>query len=101
MVAGNNPTDLRSALNEIKALKRQLADQRRQVEFEFRLLDLVLANIFEFLRTIESKGDLAEACPLVRENVATLIETAIQKFSYRDDGFTDGENETVRNPKLI
>jgi hypothetical protein len=90
VVAGNSPTELRGALHEIEALKRQLAEQRRQVEFELRLLDLVLANIFDFLRAIESKEDLAEAYPLVRENVATLIEAAIQKFSDRDDGFTDG-----------
>jgi hypothetical protein len=89
MTAGNHPTDLRAALYEIEALKQQLAEQRRQVEFELRLLDLVLANIFDFLRTIESKEDIPEACTLVRENVATLIETAIQKFSDRDDRFTD------------
>ena len=89
MVAGNSPTDLRAALHEIEALKRQLAEQRRQVEFELRLLDLVLVNIFDFLRAIESKEDLAEAYPLVRENVAMLIETAIQKFSDPDGGFTD------------
>jgi hypothetical protein len=85
MIAGNRPTDLRAALYEIEALKQQLAEQRRQVEFELRLLDLVLANIFDFLKTIESKEDIPEACTLVRENVATLIETAIQKFSGRDD----------------
>jgi hypothetical protein len=89
MAAGNNPADPQTALHEVEALKRQLAEQRRQFEFELRLLDLVLANIFDFLRTIETKEDLAEACPLVRENVATLIETAVQKFSDRD-GFTDG-----------
>jgi hypothetical protein len=90
MVAGNDPTDPRAAFYEIEALKQQLAEQRRRVEFELRLLDLVLANIFDFLGTIESKEDIPQACALVRENVATLIETAIQKLSDRDHRFTDG-----------
>ena len=47
MVAGNSPPDLEAALHEIKALKRALAEQRRQVEFELKLLDLALANIFD------------------------------------------------------
>jgi hypothetical protein len=81
MVAGNSPPDLEAALHEIKALKRALAEQRRQVEFELKLLDLALANIFDFLKKMDSKGDIAVACALARENVAMLIETATQKFS--------------------
>jgi len=84
MVADNNPTDLQAALDEIGALRRKLAEQRRQFEFELKLLDLVLASIFEFLKTIESKDDIVEACGLVRANVATLIETAAQKFTDQD-----------------
>ena len=81
MVAGNSPPDLEAALHEIEALKRALAEQRRQVEFEFKLLDLALANIFDFLKKMDGNGGFAVACALARENVAMLIETATQKFS--------------------
>jgi hypothetical protein len=84
MVAHNSPTDLQAAPDEIEALKQELAEQRRQFEFELNLLNLVLANIFEFLKTMESKSDIVEACGLVRANVATLIENATQKFSDQD-----------------
>ena len=81
MVAGKSPTDLEAALHEVEALKRELAEQRRQVEFELKLLDLALANIFEFLKKMEGKDDIAVACALARENVAMLIETATQKLT--------------------
>jgi hypothetical protein len=81
MVAGNNSTDLQAALHEIEALKRKLAEQRRQFEFELKLLDLALANIFDFMKKMEGKDELAVACALARENVAMLIETARQKFT--------------------
>jgi len=83
MVAGNSPPDLEAALHEIEALKRALAEQRRQVEFELKLLDLALANIFDFLEEMEGKDDTAVACALARENVAMLVETAIQKLTGR------------------
>ena len=47
---------------------------------ELKLLDLALANIFDFLKKMDSKGDIAVACALARENVAMLIETATQKL---------------------
>ena len=81
MVAGNSPSALEAALHEIETLKHELADQRRQFEFELKLLDLALANIFDFLKKMDSNGDFAVACALARENVAMLIETATQKFS--------------------
>jgi hypothetical protein len=90
MAAGNKPTDPQAAFREIEALKRQLAEQRRHVEFELRLLDLSLANVFDFLGTMQSKDDIAVACVLARQNAAMLIETAIQKLSGQDDSFTDG-----------
>ena len=83
MVARKNPEYLQPA-DEIEALKRELAEQRRQFKFELKLLDLSLANIFDFLKTIESKDDIVEACALVRANVATLIESAAQKFTDKD-----------------
>jgi hypothetical protein len=84
MVARKNPADLQATPDGIEALKRELAEQRRQFQFELRLLDLSLAHIFDFLKTIESKDDIVEACMLVRANVATLIESAAQKFTDED-----------------
>jgi hypothetical protein len=72
--------DLEAALHEIETLKHELADQRRQFEFELKLLDLALANIFDFLKKMDSKGDIAVAYALARENVAMLMETAIKKM---------------------
>jgi hypothetical protein len=83
MVARKNPVYLQPA-DEIEALKRELVEQRRQFQFELKLLDLSLAHIFDFLKTIESKDDIVEACALVRANVATLIESAAQKFTNED-----------------
>src|SRR5215469_10991104 len=83
MVARKNPVYLQPA-DEIEALKRELAEQRRQFQFELKLLDLSLAHIFDFLKTIESKDDIVEACTLVRANVATLIVSAAQKFTDED-----------------
>ena len=80
MVARKNPEYLQPA-DEIGALKRELG---RQFKFELKLLDLSLAHIFDFLKTIESKDDIVEACALVRANVATLIESAAQKFTDKD-----------------
>jgi hypothetical protein len=82
VIAGNSPTDL-EATHEVEALKRKLAEQRRQVELELKLLDLALANIFDFLEEMEGKDDTAVACALARENVAMLVETAIQKLTGR------------------
>jgi hypothetical protein len=59
MVAGNGPPDLEAALHEIETLKHELAERRRQFEFELKLLDLALANIFDFLKKMDSKGDIA------------------------------------------
>lgn len=84
MVARKNPVDLQASPDEIVALKRELAELRRQFQFELKLLDLSLAHIFDFLKTIESKDDFVEACALVRANVATLIESAAQKFTDED-----------------
>jgi hypothetical protein len=83
MVARKNPMYVQPA-DEIEALKRELAEQRRQFKFERKLLDLPLAHIFDFLKTIENKVDIVEACALVRANVATLIESAAQKFTDED-----------------
>ena len=69
MVARKNPADLQATPDGIEALKRELAEQRRQFQFELKLLDLSLAHIFDFLKTIESKDDIVEACMLVRANV--------------------------------
>jgi hypothetical protein len=38
---------------------------------------------------MDSKGDIAVACALARENVAMLIETATQKFSDQHESSTD------------
>lgn len=73
MVAGNSPPDLEAALHEIEALKRALAEQRRQVEFELKLLDLPLANIFDFLKEMEGKDDIAVACALARKMWRCLL----------------------------
>jgi hypothetical protein len=90
MVAGNSPPNLEAALHEIETLKHELAKQRRQFEFELKLLDLALANVFDLLKAMDSKGDIAVACALARENVAMLIETATKKFGDKDESFTDG-----------
>jgi hypothetical protein len=86
MVASNHPIDLETALREIEGLKRELAEQGRQFQFELKLLDLALANIFDFLTKMEGKDDIAVACALARENVAMLIETAAQKFTHQGEG---------------
>jgi hypothetical protein len=67
MVASNHPTDLETALREIEALKRELAEQGRRFQFELKLLDLALANIFDFLKKMAGKDDMAVACALARE----------------------------------
>jgi hypothetical protein len=59
MVAGNSPPDLEAALHEIETLKRELAERRRRFAFELKLLDLAPANIFDFLKKMDSKGDIA------------------------------------------
>jgi hypothetical protein len=64
MVAGNHPIDLEAAL-----------------QFELKLLDRALANIFDFLNKMEGKDDIAVACALARQNVAMFVETAAQKLS--------------------
>jgi hypothetical protein len=89
MVADNSPSNLEAALHEIEALKRALTEQRRQVAFELKLLDLALANIFDFLKKMDSKADIAVACALARENVAMLIETATQKLSDQHESSTN------------
>jgi hypothetical protein len=42
-----------------------------------------LPHIFDFLKTIDSKDDIVEACALVRANITTLIESSAQSLLTR------------------